>query len=178
MKPLRLFVACDLPGDVLGAISAWQARALSGRSEVRANHALHLTLAFLGQVDGGEVPRLVEALSSVGWTPCLTGVEGPLFLPEKGRRHVVALALADPEGALRALQGRVSVALVGTGLYKPERRPWLPHVTVARYRRAGLPFPLQNVTIPQFCVVRMALYSSSLESTGAVHTPLAVFPAA
>ncbi len=176
-RALRLFVACDLPDAALDAISVWQRRSLGGRPELRPNHALHLTLAFLGDVDPQEVPRLGKTLSGVAWAPCDAGIEGPVFLPKKGSRHVVALALADPGGALRSLQGRVSAALAGTGLYAPEARPWLPHVTVARYRRPGPPFPLQNVTIPGFCVVRMALYSSSLESTGAVHTPLAVFPA-
>lgn len=89
---------------------------------------------------------------------------------------MVALSLED-DGALRSLQSRVSAVLVAAGVAQPEKRPWLPHVTVARYRRPGQPFPLQNVTIPRFCVVRMALYSSSLESAGAVHTSLAEFPA-
>jgi 2'-5' RNA ligase len=177
MKPLRLFVACDLPDDTLSAVTAWQRRALADRQDVRSNHAVHLTLVFLGDTDPDGVQRLVDALRGVAWRPCQAGIEGPLFLPKKGARHVVALALADPGGALRELQGRVSVALAATGLYEPEKRPWLPHVTVGRFRRPGPSFPLQNVTIPGFCVVRMALYSSSLESTGAVHTPLAVFPA-
>src|SRR5665648_105329 len=65
----------------------------------------------------------------------------------------------------------------GAGLFEPRGRPWLPHLTVARFRRSCQPFPLQNVNIPQFCVVRVVLYSSLLERAGAVHTPLAVFPA-
>lgn len=174
---LRLFVAGDLPADVLDGIRRWQADALSGHDEVRVNHALHLTLSFLGDTDAAMVPRLVEALTEVRWAPCATSLGAVLFLPRRGRRNVVAVALEDPDRALTALQGEVSRALVSTGLHDVEKRPWLPHVTVARFRRPGQPFSLQNVTMPGFCVVRMALYSSSLESAGAVHTPLAVFPA-
>jgi 2'-5' RNA ligase len=176
-RPLRLFVACELPREVHLALAEWQRRGLESHREVRLNHALHLTLAFLGDTDPDAVDQLTEVLAAIAWAPACTGVAGSLFLPAHGLRHVVALELSDPDGALRALQERVSAALVATGLYEAPRRPWLPHVTVARFRRPGKPFSLQNVTLEEFCAVRMALYSSSLESTGAVHTPLATFPA-
>jgi 2'-5' RNA ligase len=69
------------------------------------------------------------------------------------------------------------VELARTGSYELEERPWTPHVTVARFRRHGQPFPLQNVNITELRVVRMVLYSSLLKRVGAVHTPIAVFPA-
>ena len=71
----------------------------------------------------------------------------------------------------------MSAGLASEGLYEPEKRPWLPHVTVARFRRPGHPFSLQNVNIGAFGVVRMVLYSSDLKPGGAVHSPLADFPA-
>lgn len=176
-RPLRLFVACELPRPVRLALAEWQERTFGGRRELRVNHALHLTLCFLGDTDPAAVEQLSEALATVAWEPIPTTIAAPLFLPERGAKHVVALALDDLQGGLRALQEQASAALAATGLYVPPRRPWLPHVTVARFRRPGHPFLLQNVTIERFCAVRMALYSSSLESTGAVHTPLATFSA-
>lgn len=174
---LRLFVACELPQAAKGAIEEWQKRELAGRREVRVNHALHLTLAFLGDTDASATQSLIEALALVAWKPCPTCLGAPLFLPARGLRRVVALTLDDTCGSLGSLQAEVSAALAGAGVYVPDKRAWTPHVTVARFRRPGQPFLLQNVNIPEFCVVRMGLYSSSLESTGAVHTPLATFPA-
>ena len=174
---LRLFVACDLPDQTKEAIGDWQRRVVEPCPELRLNHALHLTLCFLGPTDPGHVARLVDALSSVSWAPAEVRVDGPLFLPARGPRRVVALSLSDPRGGLHLLQSRVSAALAEKAGLEPGKRPWRPHVTVARFRRPGQPFPLQNVNIPGFCVVRMALYSSLLKRAGAVHTPLAVFPA-
>lgn len=174
---LRLFVAAELPGDTLRAVRAWQQTALAAHDVVRLNHALHLTLAFLGDIPGSRVDDLVAALAGVSFAPCALAAAEVLFLPRKGPKRVVALALSDREGRLTRLQGEVSRALAATGLYEPPSRPWVPHVTVARFRRPGHPFSLQNVTIPGFCVVRTVLYSSLLEKAGAVHTPLAVFPA-
>lgn len=173
----RLFVACDLPGEVVRALSRWQLHELEGRDDLRATVSMHLTLAFLGDVRKDKVPHVVEALATVPFAPFALKLDEPVFLPRRGAKKIVALSLSDPGGGLRKLQADVSRVLAQTGLFKPGKRPWLPHVTVARYRHGGQPFALQNVNIPQFGVVRMVLYSSLLERAGAVHTPLAVFPA-
>jgi RNA 2',3'-cyclic 3'-phosphodiesterase len=176
-RPLRLFLACDLPPEALSAVQHWQNVWLRPHADVRVVGALHITLAFLGDLPEATVDDIVAVLRPVAFTPFASGFEGPLFLPERGAKHVVALRLSDPSGELARLQTMTSEALRDTGLYKPSRRPWLGHITVARFRRPGHPFSLQNVTIPPFGVNRMVLYSSLLERTGAVHTPLAAFTA-
>jgi 2'-5' RNA ligase len=174
---LRLFVACDLPEETRLAVKAWQRQVLEGREGLRLNHALHITLAFLGAVAAARVPALTEALSQVRVRPCEVVLREPAFLPVRGAKRVLVLPLADRDGELGRLQAAVATALAGTGLFEAEGHPWLPHLTVARFRRPGQPFSLQNVNIPGFCVVRAVLYSSLLERAGAVHTPLAEFPA-
>jgi 2'-5' RNA ligase len=176
-ETLRLFVAAELPSEVLRAVRDWQTASLAHHEGIRLNHALHLTLAFLGDVDREHADGLVAALGHVAVAPCRARVSEAIFLPARGPKRVVALALDDLSGGLGSLQTEVAACLAATGLYEVPRRPWLPHVTVARFRRPGHPFSLQNVNIPEFCVVRMVLYSSLLERAGAVHTPLADFPA-
>jgi 2'-5' RNA ligase len=174
---LRLFVAGELPRDVRRAIAAWQEAELAPQRELRLNRSLHLTLCFLGDVARGAVPEIVDALRAIDFTAVALTPAEALFLPERGRKRVVALRLDDPTGALVRLQGEVSAALAALGVYEPERRPYLPHLTVARFRQKGHPFPLQNVNIPEFRLGRVVLYSSLLERGGAVHTPLEIFPA-
>jgi len=173
----RLFVACDLPREVVRALSSWQLQELEGRDDLRVTGSLHLTLAFLGDVRKDRVPRVAEALATVSFAPFALKLDEVLFLPRSGAKKVVALSVSDPGGGLLKLQEDVSRVLAEAGLFKPGKRPWTPHVTVARYRRGGQPFSLQNVNIPQFGVVRMVLYSSLLERAGAVHTPVEVFSA-
>jgi 2'-5' RNA ligase len=174
---LRLFVACDLPDEAGRAVKDWQRRELALRDELRLTPTLHLTLAFLGGVDAPRVPDVERILGGLAWRRAECRFKDPLFLPAHGKRRVVALALDDPSGTLVRLQAEVSAGLAAEGLYEPEKRPWLPHVTVARFRRPGHPFSLQNVNIGAFGVVRMVLYSSHLNPAGAVHAPLADFPA-
>ena len=116
-----------------------------------------------------------EVASAVGrWQSAELGQ--PLFLPQGGAKRVVALPLDDPTGALAATQRVVSACLTRRRLYAPGQRPWLAHLTVARFRRPGHPFSLQNVTISGFGLPSVILYASLLERGGAVHTPLATFP--
>ncbi|HEY5388072.1 MAG TPA: RNA 2',3'-cyclic phosphodiesterase [Thermoleophilia bacterium] len=176
-ETLRLFVACELPDETRRAVRTWQHKALEGHDGLRLNHALHITLAFLGDIAAACVPELIEALSGVRVQRCEVTLAEPIFLPARGAKRVVALRIADRDGELTRLQADVAAALAGRGLFEGSGRPWLPHLTVARFRRPGQPFSLQNVTIPGFCVVRAVLYSSLLERAGAVHTPLADFPA-
>jgi RNA 2',3'-cyclic 3'-phosphodiesterase len=173
----RLFVACDLPHAVAVAIGDWQDAELGARDDVRVASSLHLTLCFLGDVAVERVPVVIEALSALSFHRFELEVAGVLFLPERGGKRVVALELEDCDGALTALQADVAHMLAERGLYKPEKRPFLPHMTVARYRRPGQPFSLQNVNVTRFGVDQMVLYSSLLERAGAVHTPVAVFTA-
>ena len=176
-RSLRLFVACDLPPAVAAAVERWQALELGAHPEVRAVRPLHLTLCFLGNVPEARVPEIERSLTGLD-VPRLPVVGGTaLFLPERGKKRVVALRLEDPSGALVRLQGDVSATLAAIGVYDPERRVYLPHVTVARYRHPGPPFSLQNVNVGAFGLPSVILYTSVLERGGAVHTPLATFPA-
>jgi 2'-5' RNA ligase len=173
----RLFVACDLPAEVAAAVGRWQDSELGSRDDLRVVHTLHLTLCFLGNVAEGRVDDVAAALGALELPALPTAFTEPLFLPERGAKRVIALHLDDPDGALGETQRWVSEALARLGVYRPERRPFLPHLTVARYRRPGHPFSLQNVNIGAFGLPSVILYASLLERAGAVHTPLASFPA-
>ncbi len=176
-ETLRLFVAGELPSAVAAEIVAWQTEHLAPRPELRVNRSLHLTLCFLGAVPRDAVADIVAALHEVRFPAAPLRPVEVIFLPDRGLRRVVALRFEDESGALVRLQSEVSASLTALGVHEPERRPYLPHLTVARFRRQGHPFSLQNVTITGFRVEQMVLYSSLLERGGAVHTPLEIFPA-
>ncbi len=173
----RLFVAFDLPLEVERAVSDWQDAELGARDEVRLAQVLHVTLCFLGDRPQTDLPAIVQALEAIAFSQLEVRFSEPLFLPERGAKRVLALGLEDGQGGLAALQQDVSQSLAALKVYKPEKRPYLAHLTVARFRRPGRAFTLQNVNVPAFHLSQMTLYNSLLERTGAVHTPLAIFPA-
>ena len=171
-------LALDLPAEVRHAVADWQRAHLEPVAELRVNHALHVTLCFLGNVAATQATPIAAALAQISFAPIQSALGEPLFLPPRGgSRRVVALALADESGRLSTLQAEVSAALAGLGVYEAPKRPYVAHLTVARYRHPGPALSLQNVNVPAFGLDQMTLYDSVLERVGAVHTPLAVFPA-
>ena len=127
---LRLFLAVRLPAGAVEELAAWQARALrGGRIVPREN--LHITLAFLGSRPAGELPAILDVLrrAATDAEPARFDVTG-----YRETRSVGMLTLADEAGGAARLARRLHDELEELGVYRREARPWLPHVTVLRFR--------------------------------------------
>ena len=159
---LRLFCALRVPDGVLDGLVLWQhEHVTAGRVVPREN--LHLTLAFLGWTTAGAVDGIVEELRAAA-----AAVESIELEPVRYRetRSVGMLVFSDAgeHGARLAddLHGR----LERLGVYRREQRPWLPHLTVVRFRRR----PRLQPPVPDlgpFGPSDAALYNSLLRSAGA-----------
>jgi len=174
---IRAFLALDLPSPLVEAVTAWQARALGGEgAAVRpiSPDALHVTLAFLGNRTPAEVDRATAILSSletgavpVRLRPAAVGVP-------RSKPRVIAFETESP--AAVALQRSLAARLIEAGLYEPERRPFWPHLSVARVRGrvdlGRLP-PLPREATERLFAVRVALYRSELRTQGALYRSLA-----
>jgi 2'-5' RNA ligase len=185
----RLFIALDLPEVIRGEIVKWGERALRDPAlRPVPSESLHITLAFLGWTAEKEIPRLAEIVEDPGLIAVVAGgaptieLGDPVPRPERGRPRLFALP-ADSPGTI-ALQAGLQERLVAERLYEPEKRPFWPHVTVARVRReergskrpapvSRPPGPLSKDLSRAFCGVRIVLYRSELKPQGAQYTPLA-----
>ena len=81
------------------------------------------------------------------------------------------LTLEDDGGAATAVAERLHEGLEELGVYEREQRPWLPHVTVLRFREPpGLRPPLPDVgtVVPSDA----AVYISRLRPGGAQYEVL------
>ncbi|HWL32506.1 MAG TPA: RNA 2',3'-cyclic phosphodiesterase [Gaiellaceae bacterium] len=131
---LRLFLALRLPAAALDALADWQARELeSGERTPRIvpRENLHVTLAFLGSRPAAELPAILDVLGRAA------SATEPLRFDVTGYREtrsVGMLTLGGEVGAAATLADRLHAELAGLGVYRPEARPWLPHVTVLRFR--------------------------------------------
>ncbi len=179
----RLFVALELPDAARDALSEWGALVLGQRAGVRAvgEGALHATLCFLGDRDIAELERIGAACEVVAGAGAVALSLGPaLGLPPR-RPRVVAVALYDPDDALAAIQAALSAALASASFYEPERRPFLPHVTVARVRAGAEPIHAAELRGPpgvSFTACAVTLYRSRLGSGAARYEPLRTIPLA
>jgi 2'-5' RNA ligase len=165
---LRLFLALRLPEPVLDILEAWQEEHLRGFRLVPRGH-LHITLAFLGSRPAGELDAVVGELRAAA-------ADAPADLrlsPSRYRetRSVAMLALDDPGGGATGLAEDVQARLERLGVYRRETRPWLPHVTVARFRerpRLRPDPPAMGTFVPSDA----AAYLSQLHPEGAQYVVL------
>jgi 2'-5' RNA ligase len=163
---LRLFVALVLPEETVDRLVAWQRDELADAGGVRVlpRENLHITIAFLGRRPAADADRIVEALP----TPAARA-RRPVLAPTRYRetRTVGMVVLDDEDGRASALADEVFTALEALGVYEREKRDWLPHVTVIRFR--GRP-PRLTPSVPDlgsFSPSEVALYHSVLRPTGA-----------
>jgi 2'-5' RNA ligase len=179
----RLFVALDLPGDVRDEIVNWQRAELTDEAlRVVQPSNLHITLAFLGYLPEKQIASVAEVVGAIALpAPAIALSSEPVGKP-KGRPRIFALEAVSE--ATVALQAELELELERRHLYKPEKRPFWSHLTVARVRpeRRGskrparlsrAPGPLPKALLRRFSAVRCALYLSTLKPQGAEYTPLA-----
>jgi len=187
----RLFIALDLPDEVRAALAGWQKRECAD-SALRALEpdAIHMTLCFLGYHPEKAIPDITSILTGIAPRPVELRF-GPEPLGVKGRRPRL-FVLDVPSEAATELQAELEERLASARFHKPEKRPFWPHVTVARVRserkpkgdsgrrRRGKPRaverppgPLPAALQQPFGAVRVALYRSHLRSSGARYERLA-----
>ena len=170
---LRLFCALRLPDDVLRELVDWQRRVFDGApAGVRPvpSENLHVTLAFLGARPAGDAGAVLGALrESASRAAAISLDVAPRHYRETKSAGMVLLR--DLGGAATALAAGLHERLEELGVYRPERRPWLPHVTVARFRERPRLDPPRPGLGP-FSPSDAALYNSVLRSTGAQYEVL------
>jgi RNA 2',3'-cyclic 3'-phosphodiesterase len=174
----RLFLALELPDDARGALVEWRAGALDGREDLRpvAPEALHVTLVFLGYRYEKEIGEIASAAFDAARELAAPWLEpaGVVPVPKRDPR-LFALDLLDPGGDCGALQRAASDALAAARFYKPEKRPFWPHVTLARVKRRVRRAPALGSDPPSiapFTASVVTLYRSILRREGARYEAL------
>lgn len=174
----RIFVALELPTTVKRGLERLCAGLPGARWLSTDQH--HLTLRFIGDVDGTVFKDVTAALDGIdrdGFTLSLTGLG---YFGQGRKAHTLWVGI-QAEPALFELQERIEAILTTIGL-EPQRRKYTPHVTIARlkgapiarlaeYLAANEAFSSGPITIDSF-----ALFTSFLSHNGAIYTLESSFP--
>jgi 2'-5' RNA ligase len=176
----RLFVALPIPDDVADSLSALQGGVPDANWVPSEN--FHITLAFIGEVDGGMTQDIDAALATI---------DGPVLDIElagvdhfvDGRQPKALYAAVVQEERLTRLRQRVASVLRGEGV-KLERRKFRPHVTLARFnRRAEIGHHMAQFVASHslfragpFEVDSFRLYSSLMRAEGSLYDVEAEYP--
>lgn len=131
----RLFVALRPPTAMRAQLLAMAGHVSGARWQSDAQ--LHLTLAFLGDVDAATAERVDAALGMIDAPPVTLTLLGVGHFAARGRVHSLWAGVA-PDAALLRLAGKVRRAArqVGVAL---EERAFAPHITLARLNASSGP---------------------------------------
>ena len=174
----RLFVGIDLPETLRADLHALQ-NGLRGARWV-APENLHLTLRFIGEVDGAQADDIDQALLAVRAAPLDVELRDAGAFGSGNRARILWAGVVQTPG-LSDLKTRVDAALAGAGL-GPDERKFAPHVTLARFKN-GAARPVNQraadiapVVAGRFSATEFVLFESRLGSSGAHYERAATYP--
>ena len=131
---IRLFVALEIPDDIRGHLETLHAGVPGARWVASEN--IHLTLRFIGDVDGAVCEDVVDALLAIRAPSFELTLERLGTFQQGSIAHTLWVGVQRNEVLLQ-LQSKVERVLVAAGL-PPERRRYAPHLTIARLRDASV----------------------------------------
>ncbi len=168
----RLFVAIDFP-EKIRAMLAGLAHGLPAARWVPEDQ-YHLTLRFIGEVDGDVFRDIADQLATVSTPPFSLVLKGTGCFPPRKKPRVLWIGV-EADDTLFQLRKGIDSALLRAGI-KPERRRFSPHITIARFRdqvpigRLSTYLAGNNLfTTPDVQITSFQLYSSFLTPKGAIH---------
>jgi 2'-5' RNA ligase len=180
-ETVRAFLAIGVPDLQRERLAAFLAtcQAIAPGFRWVAPDSLHLTIRFLGRVDGRRLAALAGALRALAIAPFPISLDGIGRFGGGTAVRVVWLGLASGGEEAAGLAGEVEAQCAAAG-FEPEGRPYHPHLTLARSRqRRGdrlpdLPSPPE---LPGWTVAGFRLYRSRLSPGGATYSVLEEFGA-
>jgi RNA 2',3'-cyclic 3'-phosphodiesterase len=173
---VRLFTGLPLPPRAAEAIADWTAswRSRFGGVAWVAPQLMHISLHFFGEVDPVAASALAGDLDGVAG-PAIRARSGAVGRFPPGSRvppRVIFLSLLDGAAEVAALQARYASRIAGLG-YRPEERPYVPHLTLARVKsRPGGLDEISGGPAIAFTFDRVVLYESILRPRGPEYRPV------
>ena len=178
---IRAFAAIALPDEVRAALVLLQHELPVPR--VVAPENLHLTLCFLGELNGPTLEEAHHAFKAIDATPFALSLNGVgVFGGAKPRLVYAGVTESVP---LRRLQAKIETAARTVGI-SVERRRFVPHVTLAYLNPNKVDVPRMEEFVaqglgfstPSFGVDDFRLYESRLGNGPAIYDELVQYPLA
>lgn len=183
---MRLFIAIDLDAGVREKVlrEAERLRRFAPEAKWVNPAGMHVTLAFIGHLPDDRVPEVKAIVQEVasGHAPLTLRAEGIGGFGASRHPRVLWIGLGGEISSLGNIKAELDQRLLPIG-YQPEKRPFKPHLTLARARKLQGDSALarcieehKTVDFGESRVDRLILFRSELSPKGARYTPLIEAP--
>lgn len=175
---MRTFIAIDIPEDLKKQILVEKFTNSSIRS--LKLEQIHLTLAFLGEIDKHLTQVLIQKLRKIKFYPFYIELSSCGFFPSIKRPSVFWIGV-NQSNELNQLKQFIDDAILSCAI-PTETRPFKPHITVARIAKANRNEIAKIAKLKEnfsggFNASSFTLYSSTLTNQGAVYSKIDEFKA-
>ncbi|KRB62781.1 2'-5' RNA ligase [Rhizobium sp. Root708] len=173
----RLFTALEIPRNAAMSLSLLRGGLPGARWIDVENY--HITLRFIGDVDGRTADEVVDRLDRIDRPEFQIRLDGIGSFGSKKPHSVWAGVSPSPE--MNALQAEIERICQRIGL-PPDPRKFMPHVTLARMKSARVDDVVHylagrgNFQTTQFTVPRFVLLSSRDSVGGGPYLTEEIFP--
>lgn len=186
MAGIRSFIAIDLPAKIQTRLDKVSAQLQERLEDVPVRWVpvenIHLTLKFLGDVSESNLEVLKDVLRTVvaNYDKFEISIGGMGAFPQARRPRVIWIGIESPP-ELASIQRNIESETARLG-YARERRPFSPHLTLARVSRGAGARDVRKVAevfnsfkvgfLGVARVEAVRLYRSELQPGGAIYTGL------
>jgi 2'-5' RNA ligase len=178
---IRAFIAVDIPPLVRERIRSFQLPLRDIPADVKwvRPENMHVTLKFLGDIEGGQVPLVLEKIreAATGLRPFKISLAGTGAFPNGRRARVLWIGVEAGCAPLSRLAESIEMRLEPLG-FEREKRAFAAHLTLGRIQSpAGCEEVIAAMEREPFRtdpyrIEEVVLYQSELKSSGPVYTAL------
>jgi 2'-5' RNA ligase len=136
LERVRCFIAVDIDSPELKAKLVDLERELEGLGcslKLVEPENIHVTLRFLGEIPEGLVSDVARALDGLSAKPFKLTLKGLGAFPSALKPRVVWVGVSEGAAELAELHSQVESLIRPLG-FRPEREPFVSHVTLARVK--------------------------------------------
>ncbi len=169
---IRLFVAIDIPETIRREVEG-MGRSIPNARAVPVDQ-LHLTLKFIGEVEGSRLLDIQDALREIILPKLSLSLKGVGIFPPRGAPRILWAGVEPAERTI-ALRNSIERSLGAINIPR-DKKKYTPHLTLARLRNCPIHHLQQFLAgnaffqTSEFPVEFFHLYRSQLTPKGALHT--------
>jgi 2'-5' RNA ligase len=169
----RVFFALWPDAACARALATLARRAAPAEARRMRRDTLHLTLAFIGDIAAARLPELMAVGDRMRWPALMLRLDR---IGHWDHNRIIWAGASAPPAALEALASALADALADIGVDCP-RRPFVPHVTLAR-KATSLAMAPADMPPIDWPVGGGVLVASERDDRGARYRALRAWPAA
>lgn len=185
IERVRAFIALDISSDIKEKLSNLQKSLKDTDIKIRwvAPENIHITLKFLGNVEGNKISKIKNVLREVveeneAFIIKFTGIGA---FPHLHNPRVIWVGIEEGEAGLKKINQKIEEGLKKIKI-KREGKEFQPHLTIGRMKSSfnkkimiDLINKYKDEKWGEIVAEKITLYKSTLTAKGPVYSPLSVY---